>query len=105
VASGFSPGSGKGLDVTITGAGFSADATGPRSGLQVLFQGPSFAIPPIRTCPNAADAACPAGAVSPAPASVIVTLPSKQLNPGNYVFVVTNFDGQTSVSPGTFVVP
>jgi IPT/TIG domain-containing protein len=104
-ATAFTPGSGKGLDVTITGAGFSADATGPRSGLQVLFQGPSFAIPPIRTCPNAADAACPAGAVSPAPGSIIVTLPSKQLNPGSYVFVVTNFDGQSSVTPGTFVVP
>jgi hypothetical protein len=71
----------------------------------VLFQGPSFAIPPIRNCPSASDPACPAGAVSPSPGSIIVTLPSKQLNPGSYAFVVTNFDGQSSVAPGTFIVP
>jgi hypothetical protein len=105
VALAFDPGTGKGLDVTVTGLDFSADSSGPRAGLQVLFSGPSFAVPVVRRCPNAADAACPAGAVSPSPTSFIAEIPSKQLNPGSYVFVVTNFDGQTTHTPGFFVVP
>jgi hypothetical protein len=105
VATGFSPSTGRGLDVTLTGTGFSSDASGARSGLTVLMSGPSFAILPIRKCPNAADPACLAGVVSPAPTSLVATIPAGQLNPGNYAFIVTNFDGQTSMAPGVFVVP
>ena len=105
VASGFSPAGGKGLDVTITGTGFSADATGPRAGLQVLMSGPSFTIPVQRRCPSAADPLCLPGVTTPTAGSVLVAVPSRQLNPGSYVFVVTDFDGQTTSTPGVFVVP
>jgi hypothetical protein len=55
--------------------------------------------------PNATDPVCLAGVVSPAPTSLVATIPAGQLNPGNYAFIVTNFDGQTSMAPGVFVVP
>jgi len=105
VVDGFSPSTGRGLDVTLTGTGFSSDATGARSGMQVLMSGPSFDILRIRRCPNAADPACLPGVVSPTPTSLVVTIPSSQLNPGNYGFIVTNFDGQSAMAPGAFVVP
>jgi hypothetical protein len=73
--------------------------------LQVLFSGRSFAILQIRKCPNAADTTCPAGVVSPTPTSLLATIPSSQLTPGNYAFVLTNFDGQSAMAPGVFVVP
>jgi hypothetical protein len=105
LVTGFSPSTGRGLDVTLTGIGFSSDATGARSGLQVVMSGPSFAILPIRKCPNAADPACIAGVVSPTPTSLLVTIPSGDLNPGQYTFIVTNFDGQKSMPPGLFEFP
>jgi hypothetical protein len=105
VLTAFSPSIGRGLDVALTGAGFSSDATGARAGLQVLFSGPSFAILQIRKCPNAADTACPPGVVSPTPTSLLATIPSSQLTPGNYAFVLTTFDGQSAMAPGVFVVP
>jgi hypothetical protein len=106
VIAGFSPSTGNGLDVTLTGAGFSSDASGARIGLQVVLSGPSsFAILQIRKCPNAGDPACLAGVVSPSPTSLVATIPSNELIPGNYAVVLSNFDGQTSTAPGVFVVP
>jgi hypothetical protein len=37
--------------------------------------------------------------------SLTVTVPSNQLNPGNYQLFVTNFDGQSARAPDFFVVP
>jgi len=72
VVTGLSPSIiGPGVDVTITGSGFSSDLAGARAGLQVQLSGPSFAIIPVRTCPNDADPACPAGVVSPSPTSLV----------------------------------
>lgn len=106
VVTGFSPSSGQGLDVTLTGSGFSSDASGARSGLQVVLTGPSsFAILQVRKCPSDVDPACLAGVVSPSPTSLVATIPSNELIPGNYTVVLTNFDGQTSTAPGFFVVP
>ena len=105
VVEGFSPTTGRGLDVTLTGTGFSSEASGARSGLQVVLSGPSFAILPVRNCPNSADPFCTAGLVSPSPTSLVVSIPSGELNPGSYTFIVTNFDGQASKAPGLFVVP
>ena len=104
LVTGFGPSTGRGLDVTLTGSGFSSDASGVRT-LQVVLSGPSFAILPIRRCPNAADPACVAGVVSPTPTSLLVTIPSGELTPGQYTFIVTNFDGQTSMAPGLFEFP
>lgn len=86
VATGFTPGTGQKGDVlTISGAGFSADAAGPRAGLQVAVGG---VIAPI---------------LSKTPTEIAVTVP--KLNPGVYQLSVVNFDGQYSVPAGAFTVP
>jgi hypothetical protein len=103
LVTGFGPSSGAGLDVTITGSGFSSDLAGARAGLQVQLAGPSLAILPIRICPDGADPACLAGEVSPAPTSIVATVPSG-LPPGNYALGVINFDGQAGLV-GEFDVP
>ena len=94
VATGFSPTSGKGLDVSITGTGFSSDKTGARVGLQVLMSGLTTLFPPMSSTAPAATAT-----------SITVSVRADQINPGNYTFTVTNFDGQSSAAPGVFVVP
>jgi len=91
--------------VIVTGSGFSSDLTGARVGLQVQLTGPSFAILPIRTCPNDSDPACLAGMISPTPTSLVATVPSGQLEPGHYVVVVVDFDGQATLAPGEFDIP
>jgi len=104
VVTGLSPSIGPGGDVTITGSGFSSDLAGARAGLQVQLSGPSFAILPVRTCPNDADPACPASVVSPSPTSLVVTVPSGQLPPGEYIVGVIDFDGQAALA-GELLVP
>jgi IPT/TIG domain len=85
-ASGFTPDTGpKGTTVTLSGADFTADATGPRAGLQVSFGGTIATI------------------VQKSSTQITVTVP--KLNPGGYQIVVANFDGQYSVAPGAFIVP
>jgi hypothetical protein len=98
----FDPGTGKGINVTLTGTGFTADKTGPRVGLQVLFSGPNQALLQILTCPGTAG--CPVGVTSPSATTIVVAIPNKQLNPGSYTFTVTNFDFQ-SANVGGFIVP
>lgn len=95
----FSPGSGKGLDVTLSGTDFSADTTGARVGLQVLFSGPSAATLVI---------------VSKSPTAIVVTIPQNRINacPRDannvpipcYCFTVNNFDFQSATRCG-YVVP
>ena len=104
VITGFGPSSGDGVDVTLTGTGFSSDAAGARVGLHVTLSGPSSVILQVRNCPNDADPACLAGVVSPSPTSLVATIPP-QLDPGNYALVVTNFDDQIATAPTVFVVP
>jgi hypothetical protein len=104
LVTGFTPGAGRGIDVILTGTGFSADTSGARFGIEVLLSGPSSAILQARRCPNAADSACLPGAVSPTPTTLVVNTPPDLL-PGRYGFVVTNFDGQSAMAPGAFVIP
>lgn len=75
----------KGDTVVITGLDFSADASGPRAGLQVQFGG------------------VPATITARSPTEISVTVP--KMNPGSYPIVVVNFDSQFSVAPGTFLLP
>jgi IPT/TIG domain-containing protein len=82
----FTPTTGqKGDTVVITGVDFTADASGPRSGLQVQFGG------------------TPAVIIAKSATEISVTVP--KLNPGSYPLVVVNFDSQFSVAPGTFFLP
>jgi hypothetical protein len=99
------PKTGAGLDQRLLGTGFSADAGGARTGLKVLLSGPSSSVLAIRVCPDAVDPACPDGVASPTPTSVLAKVPAGQLLPGDYAFVVVDFDGQTGTSAATFAVP
>jgi hypothetical protein len=86
VLSGFTPNVGvKGDTVTISGADFTADATGVRAGLQVSFGGTLATI------------------TQKSPTQITVTVP--KLNPGSFQVIVVNFDGQYAVAAGTFTVP
>lgn len=83
--SGFTPAGGlSGTAVVISGADFSADATGPRAGLQVSFGGALAVID------------------QKSPTQITVTAP--KLNAGVYPVIVTNFDGQYAIAPGIFSV-
>ena len=103
VITGFGTSSGAGLEVTITGSGFSSDLAGARAGLQVQLSGPGFAFLQIRTCPDDSDPACPAGVASPTPTSLVATVPA-DLTPGNYIVGVIDFDGQATLA-GELLVP
>jgi hypothetical protein len=84
--SGFTPSTGpKGTVMVLSGADFTADATGVRAGLQISFGGTLGTI------------------TQKSPTQITVTVP--KLNPGTYQVIVTNFDGQFAVAPGTFTVP
>ena len=102
---GFSPGSGDGVDLTVTGSAFSADTAGPRAGMRVVLSGPSIVSLQLPRCPDATEPACLPGAVSPTATSVIATVPAGQLRSGEYALAVMNFDGQTARASGTFVIP
>ncbi|HET9597598.1 MAG TPA: IPT/TIG domain-containing protein [Anaeromyxobacteraceae bacterium] len=102
---GFTPASGDGVAVTITGAGFSAETAGPRAGMRVVLSGPSIVSLQLPRCPDASEPACLDGVVSPTTESVLATVPSGQLRPGEYALIVVNFDGQAARAAGTFVVP
>jgi hypothetical protein len=83
---GFTPNTGpKGNPLVISGTDFTADTAGQRVGLQVAFGG----VPAVITAKSATQ--------------IDVTIP--KLNPGVYQVIVTNFDGQFAVSPGTFTAP
>lgn len=82
----FTPTTGsKGDTMVIDGVDFTADATGPRAGLQVSFGG-TFATISQKS-----------------PTGITLTVP--KLNPGTYTILVVNFDSQFSIAPGTFFVP
>lgn len=86
VPASFTPTSGRrGDPLTLTGTDFSADATGPRAGLQVSFGG-TFATILSRT-----------------PTEIVVAIP--KVNPGSYPIIVVNFDSQLGIAPGVFVAP
>jgi hypothetical protein len=81
----FTPASGAtGTAVVISGADFSADATGPRAGMEVSFGG--------------------ALATIDQKSSAQITVTAPKLNAGVYPVIVVNFDGQYAVAPGTFSV-
>jgi len=83
---GFTPDTGaKGAPLVISGSDFSADTTGLRVGLQVSFGG-TFAVVTAKSATQ-----------------ITVTIP--KLNPGVYQVLVTNFDSQFAVSPGSFTAP
>lgn len=85
-STGFSPATGSlGTVMVIDGVDFTADATGLRAGLQVSFNGTLAAI------------------TARSPTQITVTVP--KLNPGVYEVIITNFDGQFTVAPGSFTVP
>jgi IPT/TIG domain len=85
-ATGFTPTIGaKGTVMVIDGVDFTADATGTRAGLQVSLGGNLGTI------------------TQKSPTQITVTVP--KLNPGIYQVIVTNFDSQYSIAPGTFTVP
>jgi hypothetical protein len=102
---GFTPTSGDGLAVTVTGSAFSAETAGPRAGMRVVLVGPSVVSLQLPRCPDPSEPACLDGVVSPTAASVLASVPSGQLRPGAYVLRVVNFDGQAAEAAGTFVVP
>jgi hypothetical protein len=105
VVSGFSPGSGDGVALTVTGSDFSADTAGVRAGMHVFLTGPSVVSLQLPRCPDASEPACLPGVASPTTTSVLASVPAGQLRSGEYAVVVTNFDGQTGWATGTFVVP
>lgn len=105
VVTGFSPGSGDGAVLTVTGEAFSADLAGPRAGMRVVLSGPSVVSLQLPRCPDATEPACLPGVDSPTPTSVLAAVPSGQLRSGEYGLVVMNFDGQTARAAGTFVIP
>jgi len=72
-------------EVIITGVDFTADTTGPRTGLSVSFGG------------------TPAVVVAKTATQITVLVP--KLNPGQYKIGVTNFDGQVGIAPGFFTAP
>jgi hypothetical protein len=76
---------GAGQIIDITGTDFSVSR-----GVQVLFSGPSPGIGPVVTATST---------------PTLLHVQNPKLNPGTYVLIVTNFDGQFTRVPGILIVP
>ncbi|MFL5298937.1 MAG: hypothetical protein ACJ79R_01175, partial [Anaeromyxobacteraceae bacterium] len=80
--------------IDIVGGGFILT---PGRTVQVLFSGPTQGFGSI-------DLTDPRNAPTSTTLVVTGTPAARNLNPGNYTLIVTNFDGQSARVPGTLVV-